>query len=64
MKSTPTIRLRDILAFTAVMIDPEIMKPFSQPQGHSERNVEKMSRAWGKSRLSQIALWTEPYTNP
>lgn len=64
VESAPTIHLRHIIAFTAVMIEPAIMKPFLAAGGHSTQEVEKMHRAWCKSLLLQIALWTEPYTNP
>ena len=62
--SAPTIHLRHIIAFTAVMTDPEIMKPFLSVQSHRPEEVEKMHRAWCKSLFLQIALWSEPYTNP
>lgn len=63
-ESAPTIPLRHIIAFTAVVIDPEIMKLFLAAKGHEAADVDKMHRAWCKSILLQIALWTEPYTNP
>jgi hypothetical protein len=64
VESAPTIHLRHIIAFTAVMNDPGILKPFLAAKGHSTEEVESMHRAWCKSLLLQIALWTEPYTNP
>lgn len=64
VESAPFIHLRHLIAFTAVMIDPEILRPFLSAKGHSASEVEKMHRAWCKSLLLQIALWTEPYTNP
>ena len=60
----PTIPLRHIIAFTAVIIDPEIMKPLLSAKGHSVEDVEKMHRAWCKAVLLQIALWAQPYTDP
>lgn len=63
VQSAPSIPLRHIVAFTAVMIDPEIMKPFLRARNHSSEEVEKMLRAWTKSLLLQIALWSEPYTD-
>ena len=61
-QSAPTIHLRHIVAFGAVMTDPDIMKPFLA-NGHNANDVEKIYRAWSKSLWLQIALWTEPYTN-
>jgi hypothetical protein len=63
VQSAPTVHLRYIIAFTAVVTDSEIMKPFLSAKGHNATEVEKMHRAWCKSLLLQIALWTEPYTN-
>jgi protoglobin len=63
VQSAPTIKLRDVVAFTAVINDPIIMKPFLAAKGHSAAEVEKMYQAWCKSLLLQVALWTEPYTN-
>jgi protoglobin len=63
VESAPTVHLRDIVAFTAVMNDPNIIKPFLSAKGNSPAEVEKMHQAWCKSLLLQIALWTEPYTN-
>lgn len=48
VESTPTIRLHDIVAFMAVVIDPEIMKPFLATKGHSEQDAEKMLRSVGQ----------------
>jgi hypothetical protein len=64
VESAPSIGLRDIIAFTAVIVDPEIMKPFLSAKGHRADDVDKMLRAWTKSLLLQVALWSEPYTNP
>lgn len=63
VESAPAIPLRHIIAFTAVITDPEIIKPFLATNGHSAAEVDKMHRAWCKSLLLQIALWAEPYTN-
>lgn len=63
VQSVPTIHLRDIVAFTAVINDPDIIKPFLAAKGHSSADVDKMHQAWRRSVLLQIALWTEPYTN-
>jgi hypothetical protein len=63
VQSAPTIHLRDVVAFTAVINDPDIIKPFLGVKGHSAQEVDKMHQAWCKSLLLQIALWTEPYTN-
>lgn len=63
VQSARSIPLRHIIAFTAVMIDPEIMKPFLGAKNHSDADIEKMLRAGTKSLLLQIALWTEPYTD-
>lgn len=64
VESAPMIHLRRIIAFSAVVIDPEIMSPFLAAKGHNATEVGKMQRAWTKSILLQIALWSEPYTNP
>ena len=63
VQSAPTIHLRYIIAFAAVVTDPEILKPFLAKKGHSTADVEKMLRAWSKSLWLQVALWTEPYTD-
>lgn len=63
VQSAPTIHLRHIIAFGAVVTDPEILKSFFAKKGHGAAEVEKMYRAWSKSIWLQIALWTEPYTN-
>jgi len=62
-ESTPTIHLRDVVAFTAVINDGNIIKPLLAAKGHSAADVDKMHQAWCKSVLLQVALWTEPYTN-
>ena len=63
VQSAPTIHLRDVVAFTAVINDPNILKPFLSAGGADTNAVDKMHQAWCKSLLLQIALWTEPYTN-
>jgi hypothetical protein len=63
VESAPAIHLRYIIACTGMIVDPEIMKPFLSAKGHAAHEVEKMQRAWCKSVILQIALWTEPYTN-
>ena len=63
VQSAPTIRLRDIIAFSAVISDPDIMKPFLAAKGHSAADVERMYQAWRRSVVLQIALWAEPYAN-
>jgi hypothetical protein len=63
VESATTIHLRDVVAFTAVINDPNILKPFLAGKGDSAADVDKMHQAWCKSLLLQIALWTEPYTN-
>lgn len=63
VESAPTIHLRDIIAFTAVVNDPNIFKPFLAGKGADAADVERMHQAWCKSLLLQTALWTEPYTN-
>jgi hypothetical protein len=61
VESTPYIPLRDVIAFTAVINDT--IKPFLANKGNSSEEVEKMHRAWCKSLLLQVALWTQPYTD-
>jgi hypothetical protein len=63
VQSVPTIHLRDIIAFAAVINDPDIIKPFLAAKGHSSADVDRMYQAWRRSISLQIALWTEPYTN-
>lgn len=62
-ESVPTIHLRDVVAFAAVINDPNIIKPVLAAKGHSAADVERMHQAWCRSVLLQVALWTEPYTN-
>ena len=62
-QSFPTIHLRDLVAFAAVINDPVILKPFLSAKGDAEQAVDRMHQAWCKSILLQVALWTEPYTN-
>jgi len=61
--ASPTIHLRHIIAFCAVITDATIMKPFLAAKGHDAVDVDRMHQAWTKSIWVQIALWTEPYTN-
>jgi Protoglobin len=61
--ASPTIHLRHIIAFCAVITDPTIMKPFLAAKGRDAIDVDRMHQAWTKSIWLQIALWTEPYTN-
>ena len=63
VQSAPTIHLRHIIAFTAVLNDPNILKPFLAAKGHGSDDVERMHQAWAKSLWLQIALWTQPYTD-
>src|SRR5438270_2664427 len=52
-QSAPTIHLRDVVAFTGVINDPNIIKPFLAAKGHSAEDVDKMHQAWCKSLLLQ-----------
>ena len=52
-----------VIAFSAVLNDPNIIKPFLAKNVHSAAEVEKMHQAWPKSLWLQVALWSEPYTN-
>lgn len=63
VESAPMIPLRYVLSFGAVVTDPEILKPFLA-RGRNATEVDKMYRAWSKSIWLQMALWTEPYTDP
>lgn len=63
LATAPTIHLRHIIAFCAVITDPAIMKPLLSAKGHDAIDVDKMHQAWTNSIWLQIALWTEPYTN-
>jgi len=61
VRSTPSVPLRDIIAFVAVM--NETIKPYLAAKGHSAEEVDKMHRAWCKSLQLQLALWANPYTD-
>lgn len=61
-RSAPTIHLRYIIAFMAVVADPNLLKPFLRRKYTDENQVEHMHQAWTKSMWLQIALWTAPYT--
>ena len=63
VESIGSIPLRYVVAFAAVINDAEIMRPLLAAKGHTGDEVERMYRAWCKSVLLQVALWTEPYTN-
>lgn len=63
VESAPYIPLRHIIAFAAVINDPNILKPFLSTGGDDAAAVEAMHRAWCKSILIQVALWAEPYTD-
>jgi hypothetical protein len=62
--SVDSIPLRHVVAFTGVINDAKIIKPFLASKGHSAEEVDQMYQAWCKSVLLQVALWTEPYTDP
>ncbi len=64
VRSAPTIHLRHVIAFNAVLGDPSIIKPFLAKNGHRAADIEKMHQAWSKSLWLQAALWSEPYTDP
>ncbi len=63
VESAPYIPLRHIIAFTAVVNDPGILKPFLAAGGDDPVAVDHMHQAWCKSIMIQVALWAEPYTN-
>jgi hypothetical protein len=60
VESAPSIPLRYVLAFTAVV--NETIRPFLAARGHSASEVEAMHRAWCKSVQLQVTLWSLPYT--
>lgn len=62
VRSTPFVPLRDIIAFIAVM--NETVKAYLAAKGHPAQEVEQMHRAWCKSMQLQIALWSQPYSEP
>jgi hypothetical protein len=64
VESAPTIHLRHLIAFGAVVTDPDILKPFLGKKGHRAEEIERMHRAWSKSIWLHLALWSEPYTDP
>ncbi|MBB6144440.1 hypothetical protein HNQ77_002392 [Silvibacterium bohemicum] len=59
VSSTSHIPFRDVLSFIPVI--NETMKPFLGRKGHTQDEVECMHRAWSKSMLIQMAIWTEAY---
>jgi hypothetical protein len=61
--SAPTIHLRYIIAFMAIVADPNLLKPFLRHKYEDESQIERMHQAWTKSMWLQIALWTAPYTH-
>jgi protoglobin len=63
VQSAPTIHLRHIIAFAAIINDPNILKPFLSAKNQNTDEVDRMHQAWSKSLWLQIALWSEPYTN-
>lgn len=64
VESAGSIPLRYVVAFTSVINDAKILKPFLAAKGHPAEEVDQMYQAWRKSVLLQLALWTEPYTDP
>jgi len=62
-RSAPTIHLRYIIAFMAVVTDPDLLKPFLRRKYQDENEVERMHQAWTTSMWLQIALWSAPYTH-
>ncbi len=64
VQSAPHVPLRHIIAFTAVVNDPNILKPRLTAAGDDAVKVDRMHQAWCKSVMIQVALWAEPYTNP
>ena len=55
----PHLPLRYLLAFTAVVNDT--IKPFLANRGATPETVEAMHRAWCKSVLLHVTLWTRAY---
>jgi hypothetical protein len=55
----PHIPLRYLIAFTAVVNDT--VKPFLASRGATPETVEAMHRAWCKSVLLHLTLWTRAY---
>ncbi len=59
VSSTPYIPFQDVLSFIPVI--NETMKSFLARKGHSQDEVESMHRAWSKSMLIQMAIWSKSY---
>ena len=59
--SAPSIPLRYILAFSAVI--NETIRPFLAARGHTAIEVAHMHHAWCASVQLQMALWSAPYTD-
>lgn len=54
------VPLRYLLAFLGPVIIG--VKPFLGKKGHAADEVEDMQRAWTKSVLLHVTLWSRPYT--
>ena len=57
--STPSVPLRDVIAFVAVM--NETIKPYIAAKNHATEDVQRMHLAWCRSMQIQLALWLGPY---
>ncbi len=59
VSSVPHIPLRYLVAFIAPIT--LTIRDFLAKKGHSEEEVDRMHRAWFKSVVLQVALWSRPY---
>jgi len=48
-RSTPTIHLRYIIAFMAVVADPNLLTPFLRRKYQNDEKIERVHQAWTKS---------------
>jgi hypothetical protein len=62
VESAPRVPLRYLIAFCAVIVNS--VRPFLAAKGHSMEDVEAMHRAWCKSVMLQMALWSQPFARP
>ncbi|MCC7107190.1 MAG: protogloblin ApPgb [Chloroflexi bacterium] len=62
VESAPRVPLRYLIAFSAVIVNT--VRPFLAAKGHSAEDVEAMHRAWCKSVMIQLALWSRPFARP
>lgn len=58
-EASPIVPFRDL--FLLVFPVTHTLRPFLEAGGHAAAEVERMHRAWVKSCLLQVTLWSHPY---